>query len=154
MNGMLHPLQYVFVLCLCLCLPLCLSLSVCVCVHVFVSVSLCVPMCMSVYSAVCHTCKAWSPTQQHSPVTEPCCGCTAGLLIGQSKPAAADKLQTMTSKINLTDKWARIHLARLCSALVYAEWTSTQTFVSGVGAPMWRMLVMLATRCVCVCHLV
>lgn len=55
----------------------------------------------------------------------------------------------MTSKINLTDKWARIHLARLCSALVYAEWTSTQTFVSGVGAPMWRMLVMLATRCVC-----
>ena len=52
----------------------------------------------------------------------------------------------MTSKINLTDKWARIHLARLCSALVYAEWTSTQTFVSGLGAPMWRMLVMLATR--------
>ncbi|DBA86816.1 TPA: hypothetical protein ACH3X2_005399 [Trebouxia sp. C0005] len=70
----------------------------------------------------------------------------SGLLIGQSKPAAADKLQTMTSKINLTDKWARIHLARLCSALVYAEWTSTQTFVSGLGAPMWRMLVMLATR--------
>ena len=71
---------------------------------------------------------------------------TAGLLMGQSKPAAASRLQTMTSNINLTDKWARIHLARLCSALVYAEWTSTQTFVSGVGAPMWKMLVMLATR--------
>ena len=70
-----------------------------------------------------------------------------GLLIGQSKPATADKLQTMTSKINLTDKWARVHLARLCAALVYAEWTSTQTFVAGVGAPMWSMLVMLATRC-------
>ena len=72
---------------------------------------------------------------------------SAGLLMGQSKPAVASKLQTMTSNINLTDKWARIHLARLCSALVYAEWTSTQTFVSGVGAPMWKMLVMLATRC-------
>lgn len=71
---------------------------------------------------------------------------SAGLLMGQSKPAVASKLQTMTSNINLTDKWARIHLARLCSALVYAEWTSTQTFVSGVGAPMWKMLVMLATR--------
>ena len=71
---------------------------------------------------------------------------TTGLLIGQSKPAVASKLQTMTSSINLTDKWARVHLARLCSALVYAEWTSTQTFVSGVGAPMWKMLVMLATR--------
>lgn len=58
----------------------------------------------------------------------------------------ADKLQGMTSRINLTDKWARVHLARLCAALVYAEWTSTQTFVEGVGAPMWRMLVILATR--------
>lgn len=76
----------------------------------------------------------------HLPVLD------AGLLLGQSKPAAASRLQTMTSNINLTDKWARIHLARLCSALVYAEWTSTQTFVSGVGAPMWKMLVMLATR--------
>lgn len=54
----------------------------------------------------------------------------------------------MTSKINLADKWARVHLARLCAALVYAEWTSTQTFVAGVGAPMWNMLVMLATRSV------
>lgn len=71
----------------------------------------------------------------------------SGLLLGQSKPAVgSSKLQTMTSNINLTDKWARIHLARLCSALVYAEWTSTQSFVSGVGAPMWKMLVMLATR--------
>lgn len=73
---------------------------------------------------------------------------TAGLLLGQSKPVGGSKLQTMTSNINLTDKWARIHLARLCSALVYAEWTSTQSFVSGVGAPMWKMLVMLATRLV------
>ena len=73
----------------------------------------------------------------------------AGLLLGQTKPAAAAaKLQTMTSRVNLTDKWARVHLARLCAALVYAEWTSTQTFVSGVGAPMWKLLVLLATRCV------
>ncbi|KAL3136456.1 hypothetical protein ABBQ38_005712 [Trebouxia sp. C0009 RCD-2024] len=70
----------------------------------------------------------------------------SGLLLGQSKPAGGSKLQTMTSNINLTDKWARIYLARLCSALVYAEWTSTQSFVSGVGAPMWKMLVMLSTR--------
>ena len=52
----------------------------------------------------------------------------------------------MGSNLNFADMWGRVYLARLCSALIFAEWTSTQTFVEGLGAPFLKMLVTLATR--------
>ena len=71
----------------------------------------------------------------------------AGLLLGsQVKKPSPDKARQLGMNLNIADKWARIYLARMCSFLVYAEWTSTQSFVEGVGAPYWNMLTMLATR--------
>lgn len=52
----------------------------------------------------------------------------------------------MGSNLNFADMWGRVYLARLCSALIFAEWTSTQTFVEGLGAPFLKMLAALATR--------
>ena len=63
-----------------------------------------------------------------------------------SKKTAANKLQSLQATINIADKWARVYLARLCSAILYAEWTSTQEFAKGQGKAFWTMLVLLATR--------
>ncbi len=65
-----------------------------------------------------------------------------------SKKAAPNKLQSLQATINIADKWARVYLARLCGAILYAEWSSTQDFAKGQGKPFWTMLVLLATRCV------
>ena len=72
----------------------------------------------------------------------------AGLTLGaqQPKKASPDKARIMGSNLNFADMWGRVYLARLCSALIFAEWTSTQTFVEGLGAPFLKMLVALATR--------
>ena len=63
-----------------------------------------------------------------------------------SKKAAPTKLQSLQASVNITDKWARVYLARLCSAILHADWTSTQEFAKGQGKPFWTMLVLLATR--------
>ena len=63
-----------------------------------------------------------------------------------SKKAAPNKLQSLQASVNIADKWGRIYLARLCSAILYADWTSTQEFAKGQGKPFWTMLVLLATR--------
>lgn len=66
----------------------------------------------------------------------------SGPVVGGPKRVPAAKRRT----INFADKWGRLELARLCSAAVYADWTSTQDFVDRVGAPFWKMLCLLATR--------
>ena len=73
-------------------------------------------------------------------------GC-AGYVVGSdSKKAAPNKLQSLQASINVADRWGRIYLARLCSAILYAERISTQEFAKGQGKPFWTMLVLLATR--------
>ncbi len=63
------------------------------------------------------------------------------------KKASPDKLQSLQASVTLTDKWARVYLARLCSAILYAEWASTQEFAKGQGKPFWTLLLLLVTRC-------
>jgi hypothetical protein len=77
-------------------------------------------------------------------------GCVmAGLVVGSdSKKTSPSKLQALGPSINIMDKWARVYLARLCAALLYADWSSTAEFAKGPGAPFWRMLTLLATRCI------
>ena len=65
----------------------------------------------------------------------------------EGKKASPNKLQSLQASVNITDKWARVYLARLCSAVLYADWTSTQEFAKGQGKPFWTMLVLLVTRC-------
>lgn len=73
----------------------------------------------------------------------------AGLVVGSdSKKTSPSKLQALGPSINIMDKWARVYLARLCAALLYADWSSTAEFAKGPGAPFWRMLTLLATRCI------
>jgi len=74
----------------------------------------------------------------------PCTGHVAG---GDSKKQAPNKLAALQASVNISDKWARVYLARLCSAILYADWTSTQEFAKGQGKPFWTMLILLATRC-------
>jgi hypothetical protein len=70
------------------------------------------------------------------------------VLGGEGKKASPGKASVLGARApNLADAWARIHLARLCAALLLAEWTSAAEFAGGVGAPLLRMLVLLATRC-------
>ncbi len=70
------------------------------------------------------------------------------MLGGEGKKASPGKASVLGARApNLADAWARIHLARLCAALLLAEWTSAAEFAGGVGAPLLRMLVLLATRC-------
>ena len=70
------------------------------------------------------------------------------VLGGEGKKASPGKASVLGARPpNLADAWARIHLARLCAALLLAEWTSAAEFAGGVGAPLLRMLVLLATRC-------
>ena len=72
----------------------------------------------------------------------------AGHVVGsEGKKASPNKLQSLQASVNVTDKWARVYLARLCSAILYAERTSTQEFAKGQGKPFWTMLVLLVTRC-------
>eukprot|EP00891_Asterochloris_glomerata_P008567 jgi/Astpho2/8567/fgenesh1_pg.00125_%23_57_t len=73
---------------------------------------------------------------------------SSGLTLGaqQPKKTSPDKARIMGSNLNFADMWGRVYLARLCSALIFAEWTSTQTFVEGLGAPFLKMLAALATR--------
>ena len=72
----------------------------------------------------------------------------AGYVVGSdTKKTAPNKLQSLQATVNIADKWARVYLARLCGAILYAEWSSTQEFVKGQGKPFWTMLVLLATRC-------
>ena len=69
---------------------------------------------------------------------------TSGPIIGaDAKKPAVDAGRR---SINLDDKWARVEMARLCAAAVYADWTSTQDFVKAIGASFWKMLCLLATR--------
>lgn len=71
----------------------------------------------------------------------------AGLVVGSdSKKTSPNKLQALGATINIVDKWARVYLARLCAAMLYADWSSATEFVKGPGAPFWRMLTLLATR--------
>ena len=65
---------------------------------------------------------------------------------GDAKKASPNKLQSLQATVNIADKWARVYLARLCSAVLYADWTSTREFAKGRGAAFWNMLVLLATR--------
>jgi hypothetical protein len=70
-----------------------------------------------------------------------------GLVIGSdSKKTSPSKLQALAASINIMDKWGRVYLARLCAALLYAEWSSAADFAKGAGAPFWKMLTLLATR--------
>ena len=46
--------------------------------------------------------------------------------------------------MNLDDSFARLHLARLCAAVVHSDQSATD--VSRDGAPFWYMLCLLATR--------
>lgn len=46
--------------------------------------------------------------------------------------------------INMKDTFARLHLARLCAAVVYSDQSSGD--VSRGGASFWKMLVLLSTR--------
>ncbi len=46
--------------------------------------------------------------------------------------------------VNLEDSFGRLHLARLCAAVVHSDQSSND--VSRDGAPFWRMLCLLATR--------
>lgn len=75
------------------------------------------------------------------------------VLGGSSAPqkASPDKLKGLTgatvASAPLGDPWGRIALARLCAALLFADWAGgTEEFCAGVGAPFWRMLTLLATR--------
>lgn len=71
----------------------------------------------------------------------------AGLVVGSdSKKSSPSKLQALEASINIMDKWARVYLARLCAALLYADWASAIEFAKGPGKPFWRMLTLLATR--------
>ncbi|KAK9807563.1 hypothetical protein WJX72_002624 [[Myrmecia] bisecta] len=65
---------------------------------------------------------------------------------GDQKKVSPEKARGGGQGPNLADKWARVYMARLCASLCFADWTSTDTFVQGVGAPFWKMLVMLATK--------
>jgi hypothetical protein len=47
--------------------------------------------------------------------------------------------------VNLEDGFARLHLARLCAAVVHSDQAAGD--VGRDGAPFWRMLCALATRC-------
>lgn len=70
------------------------------------------------------------------------------MLGGEGKKPSPAKAAALGPRVpNLADAWARVHLARLCAALLLAEWTSAGEFAGGVGAPLLRMLVLLATRC-------
>lgn len=79
---------------------------------------------------------------------------SAYVLGGSSAPqhkASPDKLKGLTgatvASAPLGDPWARIALARLSAALLFADWAGgTEEFCAGVGAPFWRMLTLLATR--------
>ena len=72
----------------------------------------------------------------------------AGPTAGADRKAPADNRRA----INFADKWGRVELARVCAAAVYADWTSTQDFVKGVGSSFWKMLGLLATRCTPACQ--
>ena len=63
-------------------------------------------------------------------------------VLGYDKKAPQEARRT----VNFGDKWGRVEVARMCAAAVYADWTSTQDFVKGVGAPFWELLTLLATR--------
>lgn len=70
------------------------------------------------------------------------------VLGGEGKKPSPGKAGALGPRVpHLADPWARVHLARLCAALLLAEWTSAGEFAAGVGAPLLRMLVLLATRC-------
>lgn len=47
--------------------------------------------------------------------------------------------------MNLEDSFARLYLARLCAAVVQSDQSATD--VARDGAPFFRMLCLLATRC-------
>ncbi len=71
----------------------------------------------------------------------------AGLVVGSdSKKSSPSKLQALEASINIMDRWARVYLARVCAALLYADWASAIEFAKGPGQPFWRMLTLLATR--------
>ncbi|CAL8471398.1 g10940 [Coccomyxa elongata] len=71
---------------------------------------------------------------------------SSGLVVGSdSKKSSPSKLQALGASINIMDKWARVYLARLCAALLYADWASAIEFAKGPGQPFWRMLTLLAT---------
>ena len=64
---------------------------------------------------------------------------------GGNKAGGPDRLREMlTSVPNLSDKWARMYMARLCAAVLLHE-RSPAGEVSDGAAPFWRMLVLLAT---------
>lgn len=67
-----------------------------------------------------------------------------GVAAAPAKGIAA--LSAVESQLQLRDKWARVSLARLCAAVVYGDWNSTDKFVRGPGAAYWRLLVMLTAR--------
>ena len=76
------------------------------------------------------------------------CKSAGHVLGGEGKKPSPAKAAALGPRVpNLADAWARVHLARLCAALLLAEWTSAGEFAGGVGAPLLRMLVLLATRC-------
>ena len=73
-------------------------------------------------------------------------GAAVHVLGSNGKKVSPNKLQSLQASVNTADKWARVYLARLCTVILYADWTSTAEFVKGRGAAFWKMLVLLATR--------
>lgn len=79
----------------------------------------------------------------------------AGYVVREMYQAVADASQqyeasgpgpvaTPGQGVNLEDSFARLHLARLCAAVVHSDQSATD--VSRDGAPFWHMLCLLATR--------
>lgn len=110
-----------------------------------------------------HLCMAWSLTWAHehalngvSDVVQNAAavfkedkdlaGWMAGAVAAYEAGGVGGPSKKADKRRSLRDRWVRLELARMCAAAVYADWTSTQGFVRGIGEPFWRMLCLLATQ--------
>jgi hypothetical protein len=74
----------------------------------------------------------------HGPIPPPLTSSSSLSSASASLSAAAQGI------INMKDTFARLHLARLCAAVIYSDQSSGD--VSRGGGPFWKMLVLLSTR--------
>lgn len=65
-------------------------------------------------------------------------------LLDPNRPAAVPKDGASVETINFADKFGRVHLARLCSAVCHSERTAAA--LAGDALEFFRMLALLATR--------
>jgi len=75
----------------------------------------------------------------HGPIPPPLTSSSSSLSSSSTSLSAAAQ-----GIINIKDTFARLHLARLCAAVIYSDQSSGD--VSRGGGPFWRMLVLLSTR--------